>query len=205
MSRSGTTAPTAAMKRRTVGPFRNIERLLEHFAGPRPPRRNPTQAEIEAAAKRALSAERVAQRAAHRKRHEEGIPLPPIGWDSEPNELYLYALMFAARKGWLKVPPVPGEGRSRVGVWKGGKPGIELLRAVDWEIVKAQDFDEARVRKLRAMPFRERQIAMRKLAKRNLSISAALKKLQDQDPKKWGRYDLNDLRKRYDEARKFWD
>jgi hypothetical protein len=55
------------------------------------------------------------------------------------------------------------------------------------------------------MPFRERQIAMRKLAKRNLSISAALKKLQDQDPKKWGRYDLNDLRKRYDEARKFWD
>jgi hypothetical protein len=47
-------------------------------------------------------------------------------------------------------------------------------------------------------------LAMRALAKRNLSISAALRELQNRDPKGWGRYDPADLRKRYDEARKFW-
>jgi hypothetical protein len=202
MSRSG---KAQVLKRRLViGPFRHIERLLEHFAGPKPPSRKPTQAEIEAAAKRALSPERVAERAAHRKRQEEDIPPEPIGWQSAPADLYLAALMYAARKGWLNVPPLPGEGRSREGKWK-GKLGIELRLAVETEIVKAQDFDEATVKKLRAMPFKQRQIAMRALAKRNLSISAALEELQKREPEKWGRYDPGDLRKRYDEARKFWE
>jgi hypothetical protein len=183
------------MKRRpVVGPFRHIERLLEHFAGPKPPSRKPTQAEIEESVKRVLAA----------RKWEEQKPQPnPIGWDSDPADLYLAALMFAARKGWLKVPPLPGEGRSREGKWK-GKLGIELLCAVKAEIVRAQDFDEATAKELRAMPFNQRQMAMRARAKRNLSVSAALEELQKQEPKKWGRYDFADLRKRYDEARKFW-
>jgi hypothetical protein len=185
------------MKRRLViGPFRHIERLLEHFAGSKPPSRKPTQAEIEESAKRVLAA----------RTREEQKPQPkPIGWDSDPADLYRAALMFAARKGWLKVPPLPGEGRSREGKWKGGKLGIELLRAVEWEIVRAQDFDEATAKELRAMPFKQRQMAMRARAKRNLSVSAALEELQKREPKKWGRYDFADLRKRYDEARKFWE
>jgi hypothetical protein len=184
-----------AVKRRfVIGPFRHIERLLEHFAGPKPSRkvRLPTQAEIDAAVEGAAA------------RRLQPKPKPrPIGWDSDPADLYLGALMFAAREGWLKVPPLPNESRSREGKWK-GKLGIELLSAVETEIVKAQDFDEVTAKKLRAMPFKQRQIAMRALAKRNLSISAALRELQNRDPKGWGRYDPADLRKRYDEARKFW-
>ena len=108
-------------------------------------------------------------------------------------------LVGAALDGLIKVPP-RRRGAGKPATWQ-GKLGIELLGAVQWEIVKAQDFDKATAAKLRAMPFRQRQVAMREHAKESLTVDAALKRLMARQPDKWGN-DFPKLKRNYYRAKK---
>jgi hypothetical protein len=111
-------------------------------------------------------------------------------------------LVWAVHDGLVITPPRQKKGPGKPATWR-GRLGIELLGAVRWEIVKAQDFDKATVAKLRAMPFKERQVAMRELAKCNLSVDAALKRLIEQHPEKWG-HNFNRLKQNYYRAKKLF-
>lgn len=108
-------------------------------------------------------------------------------------------LVWAALDGLVEAPP-RRKSQGKPATWQ-GKRGIELLGAVRWEIVKAQDFDKATAARLRALPFKERQVAMRELAKHNLSVDAALKQLIEQHADKWG-HDFRRLQRNYYRAKK---
>jgi hypothetical protein len=105
------------------------------------------------------------------------------GLDRSPDHA-AEVLVWAVLDGLVKAPP-RRKGAGRPATWR-GKLGIELMKAVEYEIVKAQAFDEATTKKLRAMPFQQRQDAVHELAKENLSVDAALNQLIKQHPEKWG-------------------
>ena len=111
-------------------------------------------------------------------------------------------LVWAVLDGLVKAPPPRRKRVGRPATWR-GKLGIELLKAVELEIVKAQAFDGATVKKLRAMPFRQRQEAMRELAKENLGVDAALNRLIQQQPERWGD-SVTQLRQNYYRAKARW-
>jgi hypothetical protein len=122
------------------------------------------------------------------------------GLDRSPDHA-AEVLVWAVLDGLVKAPP-RRKGAGRPATWQ-GKLGIELMQAVEYEIVKAQAFDGATAKKLRAMPFRRREEAMRELAKENLSVDAALKRLIQRQPKRWGD-DFVQLKQNYYRAQRRW-
>lgn len=90
--------------------------------------------------------------------------------------MYFKVIFDAVCDGLLKVPDKKGaSNRGAPSKWK-GKLGIELLRAVEIEQYMHKS-----------------------------GITKALERVQSQNPQKWDCYNLSDLKKRYYEAKKYWD
>jgi hypothetical protein len=101
---------------------------------------------------------------------------------SGPEKLAWKVLLYALRDGRVRLPPKrrPPRKRGPHPKWT-GEEGLELVEAV--EAVQRDELGQGR----------------------SISIENAIKELQPQCPAKWGGYDPDVLRRRYYEAKLFWN
>jgi hypothetical protein len=117
---------------------------------------------------------------------------------SRDGERFQWALYCAVRDGLIRLP----RKRGAPAKWK-GQLGLELVEAV--ESFQARSRPTVPKKKAALQKAIDSLRAGRAPSQlKSLSVAKAIKILQDKHPKTWGRFDCDDLTKRYYEAKKVW-
>jgi hypothetical protein len=127
-----------------------------------------------------------------------GIDRSPNRDRSRDGERFHWALYCAARDGLVRLP----RKRGAPAKWK-GQLGLDLIEAVEsLQARSGPSIPKNKVALQKAVESLRAGTAPSQL--KPLSVAKAIEALQDKDPKKWGGYDCDDLKKRYHEAKKVW-